>query len=366
MIIATICTIPERIEDFHQVYTRILFEQSRPVDRLHVWLNGYHAIPHGLRTDDRVVFHVEPSNPGPYIRYKPTGSIGDKDVLVTLDDDVNYPIDYISSGTAELNSNMSAICYGGINWDPFVTDYAYSAFRWLFMPWDSLSSKRKVSVPGGATAFFRGSAIRGVLEYWEPYLATNDDLLIGSALAARKIPLYSCTRRRQWLRELESTHASFALYRSDGAQRKRAFQMVCNKGFDPTGGILFEISNKCRRVLVISDLSPLSEDFAPHDIHVSSLSGQEASVHLLTKVPAHSEGKVQQLVDKNFLIHPVSYQENSGRLGWFPLVRVWRGKRVAARFATDWERRLAIVLDMLQPTELYHLTKRGLETVQTT
>ena len=70
MIIASMCTIPVRKSTFKQVAYRILRQQTLPVDQLHVWLNGYKAIDGDLPKDSRLIYHLEPSNPGPLVRYR--------------------------------------------------------------------------------------------------------------------------------------------------------------------------------------------------------------------------------------------------------------------------------------------------------
>ena len=93
MIVASICTIPARKESFKQVAQRVLYGQTQSVDRLHVWLNGYQAIDADLPQDPRLEHHLEPTNPGPWVRYRVADILNEDDILVTLDDDLSYPPD---------------------------------------------------------------------------------------------------------------------------------------------------------------------------------------------------------------------------------------------------------------------------------
>ena len=229
MIVASMCTIPSRKESFKQVVRCILYEQTRPVDRLHVWLNGYQALHGDLPQDPRLEYHLEPANPGPWVRYRVADTLDGNDILVTLDDDLLYPADYIEKGTSALlsyGSQRVAVCYSGICWDPLVTSFSYGADRWQCLAENALTIPRPVALHMGQTSIFRAKHVRGTLNFALPGFYTNDDMMIGYQLQRRGVQIICCPKPAGWIRELADSRDEHALFIRDKATRVKTFQQM--------------------------------------------------------------------------------------------------------------------------------------------
>ena len=322
MIVASLCTIPPRKESYQQVVRSILHGQTMPVDQLHVWLNGYSKIDSDLPQDPRLIYHLEPTNPGPWIRYKVADDLDDKSLLVTLDDDILYPEDYIAKGLYWLNryKGKAVVCFAGIIWDPFQADFSYGAKRFHFMVENPLSDVRIAALIGGGGSFFLSVAVRQVINFKLPGFRTNDDMMVSYALQNRQVPIYSCPKSAEWIREASTSRAPHALFHTDFITRQKTFtEMVHRLAFDPTVGVLKELRQRENRILIMGETCPPLPGGETLD-HIARQSWDvNSSVHVLAGAPALLENTVQQYVDTPYLIHPVTCPEPDGRLNGIKL-----------------------------------------------
>jgi len=259
-LIATICTIPARKETFKKVLRRLLNEQTHPVDGIHVWLNGYSEIPGDFQVDKRVVYHLEPSNPGPWVRYNLDQYMSGDEIVATVDDDLLYPGDYFEKGVRDLigfHENTS-ISYGGLYWDDVVPigSVDYYAHRRLI----SITKKswtRKITVLIGCCGFHRSANIKNIINTNLPYVSTNDDLMVSYNLQKKGVGIRSAAKDSGWLKEYPASTAENALWRRDRSNRSKAFGLLVRKhGFIPY--IVGETEQKNIRLL-ISD-GPVSDE----------------------------------------------------------------------------------------------------------
>jgi hypothetical protein len=357
MIVASMSTIPIRKETFKQTARSILDEQTCPVDCLHVYLYGYAEIPSDIPQNPRVRYHLEYPTAGPWARYLVADTLQDNDYLVTLDDDMLYPSNYVETGLRELEHlGLKAMaCFAGIRWDPLLDHFSYSNDRWQSLPETALDVPHRAALPTGITSFFHASAVRGAIAFPVAGFHTNDDMMIGYALQKREIKIWCCPKPALWIRELETSRAPHALFRKDIKTRHLAFhQMVTRLGFDPTAGRLAEILAKPKRILVLADVCPPLDGSEQLDASLRQLCADDASVHLLASVPASQVGRVQQHVNTPYEIHAVSVPEPGGRFEQMLPVREWRTWRVTQIRRKTWKSRVKIAISMLKPTRVLH------------
>lgn len=358
MIVASMCTIPERKDTFQQVVRSILYEQTTPVDQLHVWLNGYTQIEADFAQDARLIYHLEPTNPGPWIRYKVADDLDDKSLLVTLDDDMLYPADYIAQGLYWINKYNDKVVasYTGMVWDPFQTSFSYGVKRFQFMMEKPLHDVRQAALGGGGGSFFPSSVVRQVINLTLPGFRTNDDMMVGYILQKRHVSIYCCPKPVRWIREANTSRAPHALFRTNASIRQKTFAQLTNHlGFDPTAGMLKEIKRQKNRILILGDICPPLPDSEVLDQIARQYCNPDSSVHILAGTPASLEDEVQQYVDTPYFIHPVTYPEPGGRLNRFALVRTWRRWRVLRSVQFNWVERLSMINSRLQPTQTIDL-----------
>jgi hypothetical protein len=358
MIVASMCTIPERKEDFKQTCAQILFGQTLPIERLHIWLNGYQQIDGDLPQDSRLIYHLEPSNPGPWIRYCAADKETDFRVLLTLDDDILYPDDYVAKGCTYLERHGANECisFGGILWDYSVPtrQLSYSEGRRFYGLMDAVFSERRVAIPLGALSFYRSSQVHHIVELPFKEFRTNDDMMIGWQLQRRNVSIICCPAAAKWVRLFDSAQKDHALAIRDVSNRYRAFRkMINNLGFDPTAENLSMVMKKAQRILVLSDNCPPLPGSKSLDLLLQERCSNDASVHLLAFVPSSQVPIVQHYVNILYEIHAINVPEPGGRFEQVAPIRVWRNWRVQRSRQTRWARRLALAYERLKPTQVY-------------
>lgn len=368
MIIASMCTIPERRDDFLNVLDAVLNRQTRPVDRLHVWLNGYQELPSWLPQDVRLEYHLEPANPGPWKRYEPCGMMGSHDLFLTLDDDVAYPDDYVACGVDALQRNPgNVICFSAINWDPFVKEFQYGSNRWQFMLEKPLFTEKRVSLYKGQTGFLPGNlGLKGIINFALPGFSSNDDMMAGYYLFTNKTPILCCPKSANWLQEAPTSRKGSALFITDSSVRKETFKRLCTElGFDPTAGLMQKLHSHEHRIIVWSLCSPTSEAFKNSEPSLEKLCRDEnTTVHVLAKVSAMDVDLVQQMNDKPYFIHPVTEADEGGRLNWLLPIKLLRKKRIKLDFHKDWNERFRLISEKLKPTAFFRLQSDGLKRLE--
>lgn len=331
MIVATVCDIPERKEFFCEILKNLLFEQTLPIDRLIVWLNGYHSVPSDFPKDPRVTFFVDPTKPGPWVRYNLDELIYDNDVLLTLDDDLVYPRDYVATGIQWLHQygERTSLCFAGGFWDSIVPDELLDFYehRFLIPYTESLTFPMPITMILGGAGIHWGHNARHLVSKELEGFALNDDLMASYNLQQQGIQLLSLPKHQDWISESPAQNASHALWRTDRARRSRTFhQMVQNLGFCPWVVETAEAA-RCPSVLLLSSVEiPLEQQQT-----VQRSLPSELQLHTFEIFFEHL--KTRPLRD---CFEHYSYISSSeGRFGFFPPVRLWRRARVEQK---DWRR----------------------------
>jgi hypothetical protein len=356
MIVASLPTIPPRRQTCLHVIRRILFEQTRSPDALHVWLNGYKEIPADFPNDERLKFHLQPDNPGPWVRYCVAESLSDDTILATLDDDVIYPNDYIERGVKELESmgERSAVCFSGMFWDPILENFSYSMNRWQCVADKALDHYQKVALHFGQTSFFWVADVRGCINFDLPGFRTNDDMMIGGRLQKKGVDIVCCPKQANWIKDTEFSVSPHALHRRDAQTRHSTLkEMVERLGFDPTAGLLPKIFAKPNRILVLADsFSYVNEDDV-FERHLRDLCSTDTSVHVLAVAKYSENFKVQQYANIPFHQHIVLEPDPGGRFDNFPPVHAWRSWRINRTRFIKWSEMYNRCMKSLRPTRTF-------------
>lgn len=328
MIVASMCTIPERKDSFQLVLRRILHAQTCPVDQLHVWLNGYSKVPADFLIDPRLQFHLEPSNPGPWVRYRLSDDSHDADFFVTLDDDLDYPVDYIECGIKALQTRPdAAISFMGFRWDWLMPPQLWNYARGK-ISYDLASSNaywQDLSLLAGCVSFFHRRDVAGIIQHALPGFQTNDDMMVSWGLQKRSVPIVCPPRAANWVRPLAQSDTPRALFRRDVGTRHIVFQqLVDDLGFDPTAGQAELDLSMRERLLVLSEFLPSISQID----HLINLYPQMA-IHIVFPVPVSQVGNIRSNDRPNVHFHPVPHIDPGGRFDWFLPVHLWRNSVVA-------------------------------------
>ena len=348
------CTIPSRVSDARCVIHRMLGGQTCPLNRIQVSLNGFGAIPDAFPVDPRVKYCVRPDNPGPWIRYAAADDFAAEDILLTLDDDVDYPPDYVERAVGLLRDEPQSVagCFSAVSWTPFQDDFTYGLRRLQFMLEAPLSRSRRVALLKGQSGVFRSSHVAHIEPPLARALQMNDDMWIGREMQIRRVRIHCWPKAAGWISDRPSSGEPGALYRSRGSERAATFSRLVARGFDPTAEAEAEILATPERILVLSSCSPFSAGSERLDGALRLLCGPGRSVHLLCPVDTAERGRVQRMVDGPYWVHEVEADSTDGRGNGIALVRHWRTRRVARRNAAEWEERLRFVERALDPTRI--------------
>lgn len=329
MIIASICTIPMRRDSFRQVLSRILDGQTQRVDQLHVWLNGYVEIPADLPADARIQFHLEPTNPGPWVRYQPVRELADDGIFVTLDDDLIYPTDYVECGIAMLKNQpeKTSISFGGVFWDASVptAKLDYHAHKRLISYKEQLNVGRKVPVLMGGISFHYAKNLRNAIGMELPGFATNDDLMVSYHLQRQGVKIVSAAKPQGWIGEHPNQSAGHALWQTDRVTRVETFKKLAQTfGFQPW------LEDALSTLQQPSALIISAGEINLNDLEKIKRMLPELSLHTLEIV----SGNISALTSRplrDCCEHFVGVPTPDGRLESVPGVRRWRQWRVESQ-----------------------------------
>lgn len=190
MIRAHLATFPPRRRILRRVYEAIMPQ----VERLFVVLNGYDSVPGYLAKDERVTAVI------PDRDVKDAGKFWFKpepdDIVFTIDDDIGYPPNYVSSTLEQFEAigmTGNVVGYQANAWDPKVSDKGW--VNYLFH--EPLDDIRGISLIGTGTLCARGDAIAPLSEI-EPE-AGACDIAYSLWLFRNRILPWALPRPQGWL-----------------------------------------------------------------------------------------------------------------------------------------------------------------------
>jgi hypothetical protein len=355
MIVASMCTIPQRKRSFLQVLQAILGGQELAVDHVRVWLNGYKSIDGDLPKDRRLTYCLQPDNPGPGVRYRIADELRCDDVLIILDDDLAYPSDYVKRSVEAVTTQGEGgvVCFGGLRWDPITDEFSYNKSRHLYALTAYLSEPEQIAVLMPGVSAFSADTAKVVANSYLPGFGTNDDFMVSLVLQQNRMPIACIPKHDGWIQDYEESSASHALYLSNVQSRHNAFgRLVCDFGFEPTAGRLNKYLSSPERVLVASDICPPLRGSEQLDQFLIGLCAPERSVHLIAPVPWAKASSVERHVNAPYNLHPVAVAEKGGRLDWFSPVRSWRDGRVEQSYIRLFQEQAKLALKKLRPTHI--------------
>jgi hypothetical protein len=194
--VATIATMPSRAETFRMVVERILPQ----VDQLFVFLDSFDHVPEFLSNNDKIQIARSQDVGDLHAagRFLVLQSLKSPSVVIVVDDDIEYPRNYVSRLVACLVAHSGAAVVGvhGGQFLPPYQSYITDALRHHFA--SALKRDMQVDELGCGTCAFLSEALDFDVRAW-PYYDAND-LQIAMEAKKRGLPLVCIKRRRSWLR----------------------------------------------------------------------------------------------------------------------------------------------------------------------
>lgn len=202
--IATIATMPSRAETFQRVVERI----SPQVDRMFVFLDGFDAVPSNLIGREGVtIARSQECRSGLHAagRFLVLATIETPSVVVSVDDDIDYPRDYVDRLVAALarTGGRAVVGVHGGRFRPPYRNILTDVERFHFAR--RLLRRTRVDELGSGTCAFLSEVLSFDVDGWRTGVA--NDLLLAMEAKARGLPLVCIPRRRGWLTPLDEDQA---------------------------------------------------------------------------------------------------------------------------------------------------------------
>lgn len=200
VVVGSVSSIPEREAGLRRVVERVLPQ----FDRLFVYLNGYRGVP-GFLDHPRIDIarseeHGDLSDNGKF--FFCSALTGHADYHFTLDDDIDYPENYVSyllSKLGQYGDRVVVGVHGSIVKDGFV-DYYDADSRAVLKYDEELVEDEEVHLLGTGTVAYPRSLVSPRLEDFETQGMA--DLWFATFANNRSVPLVSVARGRNYLRDI--------------------------------------------------------------------------------------------------------------------------------------------------------------------
>ena len=195
-IVCSLAAIPERKENLSLIVGSLLPQ----CDSLFVNLINFERIPKCLHHSKIITNHFRVF--GSEVRFFDYSNCDNETYYFTVDDDILYPENYVSTMLAEMKklNNDSVVCVHGSRINLQQESDFYMNGREVFHFMDELRSDTVVMLPGvGTSCFYRGKAHIDLNRFEHKNMS---DVFVGCLMAEQKIPIISLKRPRGWLKQL--------------------------------------------------------------------------------------------------------------------------------------------------------------------
>jgi len=207
-VIAGLATMPERIKSLEETVNSILPQ----IDELHVYLNDFSTIPKFLKGPTIKIFRSE----------KEIGNIGDvgkfytcekiKGYHFTIDDDLIYPANYVSTFINEIERYQRKAVIGihGRLFDKIPTHSYYHGFSEAYSCLRKVAFDKRVHIIGTGALAYHTDTIQFKLSDFET--SNMGDIWFSLKANKLKVPLVVIKHANGWLKESEKYDKDYTIY----------------------------------------------------------------------------------------------------------------------------------------------------------
>lgn len=206
-VLLSLCSIPKRAEQLQQVLTAL----APQVDRIHLYLDRYPEAPAFLepwRTKLQVVLSQQQPGLRDNGKFLPLAQLSQPCWLLTADDDIAYPPDYVAAllKRFEHYGRQAVLGVHGVLLPEHAEDYFSARYRKVHNFTKALEADALVNVLGTGTMACHSSVLQGLSldHFQQPGMA---DLYLASWCHQRQIPLIAIARHEGWLQQLGDPEA---------------------------------------------------------------------------------------------------------------------------------------------------------------
>ncbi len=233
-VIINVCSIPER----EQSLERVLRGISKQCDEINVYLDRYTSIPAFLnKLGVPVKIYRSQDLPGlrdngKFLRLSEICENRIEAYYFTIDDDIDYPADYVNTMLKNLNAYNNSLIVGvhGVTLKDNPKGY-FSQRRMVHSFTRSLEKNRLVNILGTGTCAFHTSIIKyfNISEFTDSGMV---DLFFAKLCITRQIPMICIARHDSWLREFnQSTSPTlFSEFKNDDSRQLKILKSIDHWG----------------------------------------------------------------------------------------------------------------------------------------
>lgn len=227
-VVVSVCSIPAREAKLERALRSI----ASQCDRLHVYLDRYEHEPAFLKRLGVPVTVVRSQqrpglrDNGKFIALEEVLRAGQEAYCLTIDDDIEYPADYVNALVKTLQAYDDAVVVGvhGVTLKDHPRGY-FSDRRMVHAFTRPLERARLVNVLGTGTTAFRARLFQGfeLASFEQPGMA---DLYLAVACLKRGIPQLCVARPERWLTDLGDPEepSLYTEYKGDDAMQTGLLQ----------------------------------------------------------------------------------------------------------------------------------------------
>jgi hypothetical protein len=148
--------------------------------------------------------------------------VPDEEVVFFVDDDLEYPADYVTTSLATLKSltSHSALAYHAAWWQPGASPRYRDRKTLAF--WDACPDNRIVTFVGSGTLCLSTANLRTVDRNIPEQFKFEDDVWISSALARAGIRCFRPKSPKYWIRATDTKGSLWTEAVKDGFRRRDA------------------------------------------------------------------------------------------------------------------------------------------------
>jgi hypothetical protein len=200
-----IASIPERSAGLRRVLDRLLPQ----VDQAYVYLDKYPDVPEFLRDPKITVYeshlHGDCGGPGKFL-----GAMHHTGYYLTVDDDIDYPKNYVAQMQQVVARSNNHLCAGvhGVILRPPITNYYRDRATLHFRK--RLRVDTPVHILGTGTLCFHTAMTKFSLNWLEHN--GSSDITVSLELEQQGVPRICVARKAKWLTPFEETQPQLTLY----------------------------------------------------------------------------------------------------------------------------------------------------------
>jgi hypothetical protein len=218
-------TMPSRVSTFPVAFRSIV----QQVDRLYLYLDGHEEVPEVARNYSHVIpiFSRDEGKFGSAGRF--LGLIREQEpcIYVSVDDDIEYPPNYVCRLYARLRAHGYRVIIGvqgSILYRPLAS---YRRDRKVFYLADPLKCEQAADVLGAATIMFDTAVFRFDVRRWQQL--NMSDLNVACEAAKSQLPMICIARKKNFLVPLDDSQPDSifsTLKKDDSRQTSRALELM--------------------------------------------------------------------------------------------------------------------------------------------